>query len=502
MPNNITHAFILALCVAGLAAAQPGDASLSEQVRVLREQVAEQQRQIEQLRIMMEELKRELASLAKPGPTPVEAAKPAPAAPQAPLSTAELDRQLKEVSRGLAGFRFSGDFRYRFDVQARSGNELASPLQNVRSRYRLRLNVDKELERRFNFHMQLSTGPYNNQITNDQDMAAMAVKHPFSIAEAYVDFHPTQSFSMRGGRMEEVFADHMRFLWDDDVRFNGFHQIVKVPLASGALGFHRLELRAGEYILSNPAVYVLPESSPFVQAGYQPGQKVRDANLFHPGFILDGGLGPRWGHRLTGDISIYRNPGQIQLSSTAAGFPVVVNNGIGLQLSGPLGSTGNATASPGGAMYNAPNFQIVRMAYRLERKGIELWGREVPLWLDFQASRNVGTSRLRDAVMASANLGEVRAFGDMRFLYQFAIKDANAMISQFTDDDLGTGSGVNIRVHALRFDLGLTRSLQWQNLLFIQGQRRGTNPAERFFVPLPRGANSTFRYLGQLAFSF
>ena len=76
------------------------------------------------------------------------------------------------------------------------------------------------------------------------------------------------------------------------------------------------------------------------------------------------------------------------------------------------------------------------------------------------------------------------------------------MISQFTDDDLGTGTGVNIAVHAVRFDLGLTRFLQWQNLLFIQHERRPNNPAELFFVPLQQGANATFRYLGQLAFTF
>ena len=76
------------------------------------------------------------------------------------------------------------------------------------------------------------------------------------------------------------------------------------------------------------------------------------------------------------------------------------------------------------------------------------------------------------------------------------------MISQFTDDDLGTGSGVNIAVHAIRFDLGLTRFLQWQNLFFIQNARRGNNPGEFFFVPLRRGANTTYRYLGQLAFTF
>lgn len=503
MFTHITLALTLLLAAGGLAAApsEPQDGqenSLPAEVQLLREQVAAQQKQIEQLRLMIEAQQVALASLVQP-----RTSADAPAAVPAPApAVEELDARVKELSRGLAGFRFSGDFRYRLDVQARSGNEAAPPLQNVRSRYRVRLNIDKDLDRRFGFHMQLSTGHYTVQTTNDQDMAPMAVKQPLSVAEAYMDFHPSPSFAIRGGRMEEVFADDMRFLWDNDVRFNGFHQIVRVPLGSGALGFQRLELRAGEYILSNPAVYVLPASSPYVDAGYQVGRKVRDANLFHPGFLLHGEFGARWGHHFTGDISIYRNPNEIQLSSTSSGFPVVVSPVIGLQLSGPIPTTGNATTSPGGAMYYAPNFQIVRMAYRLERKGVMLRGREAPVWLDFQASRNVGTGKLRDAVMASANLGAIRAFGDVRFLYQFAIKDANSLISQFTDDDLGTGSGVNIWVHGLRFDLGLTRRLQWQNLLYIQGQRRASNPSESFFVPLPRGANDTFRYLSQLEFSF
>jgi hypothetical protein len=104
--------------------------------------------------------------------------------------------------------------------------------------------------------------------------------------------------------------------------------------------------------------------------------------------------------------------------------------------------------------------------------------------------------------MASANLGAVRRAGDVRLLYQFAIKDANSMISQFTDDDLGTGSGVNIAVHAARVDIGLTGFLQWQNLVFFQRQRRASNPDEWFFVPLGRGANQTTRFLSQLAFTF
>ncbi len=425
----------------------------------------------------------------------------------------DLGKKVDGALKNLGGFKFSGDFRFRADAQLRSSNAIAGPLQNLRSRYRLRLNVDKELDPRFRFRMQLSTGPLNNGLTNDQDFAGTVVKHPFSIAEAYVDFHPNSNFALRGGRMEEVFADSMRFLWDDDIRFNGFQQIVAIPVESNLLGIKSIELRGGEYIFSNPNVLILPApssdpskpsppTSAFVSAGFQPGKKVRDANLFHPGFVVKGDLRTGWSHQLTGDIQVYRNPNEIQLASLASGFPVLVSNGIGLTLSGPMTGTGNATTTPGGAIFSAPNFQIARAAYRLEHKGWKLGNREMLAYLDFQASRNIGTSRLRDAVMVSANAGTVKGFGDVRFLYQFAIKDANSLISQFTDDDLGTGTGVNIRVHAVRFDLGLTRFLQWQNLLFIQDERRPSNPNELFFVPLQRGANTTFRYLGQLAFTF
>jgi hypothetical protein len=232
------------------------------------------------------------------------------------------------------------------------------------------------------------------------------------------------------------------------------------------------------------------------------GEKVRDTLMFHPGLVIKGDLSNSWSHQLTSDVQIYRNANQIQLASLANGFPVLVSNALGIVLSGPLGGTGNATTTAGGAIYNAPHFQIARLAYRLENKGTKFGGHELPWWLDLQVVRNMGTSKLRDAVMASANLGVVRAPRDVRFLYQFAIKDANSLISQFTDDDLGTGSGVNIAVHAFRFDLGLTRFLQWQNLFFLQNERRASNPAEQLFVPLQRGARTTFRYLGQLNFIF
>ncbi|MBI1956458.1 MAG: putative porin [Acidobacteria bacterium] len=486
-----------------------------EQIETLRLALAEQGRTLEQIRQSFRDKPVAAAPLpSAPAQTVLVAtvapglsqgslaAAPSPSSLQESAEVERLEKKINDLEKALGGFRLSGDFRFRLDAQLRSGNALAAPLQNVRSRYRFRLNLDKDLEERFRFHAQLSTGPLNNAITNDQDMAGIVAKHLFSIAEAHIEFRPNPHFSLLGGRMPETFADNMRFLWDDDVRFNGFAQRAAFPLDSSFLGFQQLELRVGEYFLSNPNIAVLPASSPFVGAGFPAGKKVRDAMLFHPGFLLRGTPATGWQQQIVGDIQIYRNPNQIQLASTPEGVPGLVSNTVGVALASPLGGTGNATTAPGGSTYWAANYLIFRLAYRLEREHLPLFGGQIPAWLDLQVARNVGTSRLRDAFMVSLNLGEVRGAGETRFLYQFAIKDANALVSQFTDDDLGTGSGVNIAVHGLRFDLGLAKFLQWQNLLFIQTERRPSNPRELFFVPLQRGTNPTFRYLGQLAFSF
>jgi hypothetical protein len=463
--------------------------AILEEVTALRNLVENQQRQIEELRAAIQP-----PSVAQPVPTSTlvqrETAQP----------IEDLTKKVETLSTNLNGFKFSGDFRLRADVQARTGNAVAPPLQNIRGRYRLRFNVDKDIDSKFRFHLQLSTGPYNVETTNDQDMAGLVVKDAFAIAEGYVDYKANSHISLRAGRMEEIFADNSRFLWDDDVRFNGFHQTVSVPLGSKA--FKTLEFRAAEYLLTNPNTPILAATSPFVSAGYVPGQKVRAANLFHDGFVLSGDLGDRWTHQATADIQLYRNQNQIQLASTAAGFPVVINNSVGFALSGPISAVGNATTTPGGAIYTATHYQIARVAYRLSNRGVKMGRRDMPFYFDFQVARNVGTSQLRDAMMATFNIGAIKQFGDVRFLYQYAIKDANSIIAQFTDDDLGTSSTTNIAVHGLRFDFGLTRTLQWQNLLFIQNAKSPNNPAQQFFVPVPQGANTTYRYLGQLAFTF
>jgi hypothetical protein len=476
------------------AFASDSDLSSPDIIEFLRRQLAAQKEQIDMLKSAIASQQQLLDHLTK-----VESKPPAS---ERMVTTSEPSKVLvTETStsvKNFHGFEFSGDFRWRFDLALRSGNTFANPLQNARERYRVRFNIDKEFDSKFKFHFQLSTGAYSNGLTNDQDFGGIA-KNPFAISEAYVDYHPNSRVSMRVGRMSEVFTDDdMRFLSDDNVRFTGTEQRLRIPLSRSFFGFNTLEFRSGEYILSNPAVTRVQPNSPYLTAGYTLGERVRDASLIHPGFILFGKVGLRWKTRFMGAIETYQNPNQIQLASTVAG-QALAGNPLGLTFSDPLNGSGNAVSAPGSALLAAKHYQIVHIGYNLEAR---LGVREVPFFIDLQASRNIGTGKYRDGLMASISLGGVKKFGDIRTMYQFGIKDANSMISQFTDDDFGTATGVNLAVHSFRFYLGLTKFLQFQNLFFIQNELRGNNPAEHFFVPLQRGAHTTYRYLGQFAFTF
>jgi hypothetical protein len=182
---------------------------------------------------------------------------------------------------------------------------------------------------------------------------------------------------------------------------------------------------------------------------------------------------------------------------------LLIQGGMGIALSGPVGGTGNATTTPGGAIYTAPSYQIARATYRLNWAGFKAGGREYPFVFNVQASRNVGVALPeRDAMLAALQVGRTAKRGDMAFYYVFGIKGANALISQFTDNDFGTGSGVNIRTHHLRFDYAINAKVTWQSLLYIQNELRNSGQFPNFFVPLNAFTPRQYRLQEQLVFRF
>jgi hypothetical protein len=90
----------------------------------------------------------------------------------------------------------------------------------------------------------------------------------------------------------------------------------------------------------------------------------------------------------------------------------------------------------------------------------------------------------------------------MAFLYVFSIKGANSIISQLTDDDLGTGTGVNLRAHYFKWELGLAKNITLQSLVFAQRELRNSGQFPNFFVPLGAFTPRQYRFQEQILFSF
>jgi uncharacterized coiled-coil protein SlyX len=497
---------------------KPND--LDHRVEALEEQLREQSEKLDKLMALVAEQQRVIAKLTPNDATPVTASRSTEVAsaatdspPSPPSGQPSVDDRIKKLDeqvRRIGPFRFSGDFRLRFDGIFRSAepNPPAgfAPLthqQNARMRYRLRFNFDTDINPKVSFHGQLATGPINNALTTDQDFASITTRHPFFISEAWIDYHPNKSTQLQGGRVLEIFADNSRFLFDDDIRFNGFNEKYVWSFKNNGFKASGLEFRAGQYILSNPNVAIVTAGSPLALAGDKVGSTGRAVNLFHQGLLLNQKFNDSWSSQAGGDVQIYRNPNQIQLASTTAGVPLIVQNGLGITLSGPLTGTGNATTTNGGAIYTARNFQIARVTYRLNWAGWKSGNRTYPVIFNIQAARNIGIGfPERDAWLASFQVGRVANRGDMSFLYVFSRKGANAMISQMTDDDLGTNTGVNLRTHHLRFDYGIARKISLQSLFYIQNELRSSGDFPNFFVPLNAFTPRQYRVQEQIVFSF
>jgi hypothetical protein len=248
---------------------------------------------------------------------------------------------------------------------------------------------------------------------------------------------------------------------------------------------------------------VIAPGSPLARADQVVGTAGRSANLFHQGLLANQTFNKRWSSQAGADVQIYRNPNQIQLASTADGVVLLVQPGLGLALSGPLTGTGNATTTPGGAIYTAPGFQILRLTYRLNNAGFTHGDHAFPISFNLQVARNIATGlNERDAMLAALQIGRITKRGDTSFLYVFSIKGANSLISQVTDDDLGTNSGVNIRTNHFRFEYGISRKVTFQSLFYFQHSLRNSGQFPNFFVPLGAFAPTSYRAQQQLVFSF
>ena len=503
------------------ASAQTKANSNVEELRAL---LASQQKQIEELRSALEEQKKAVEKLTAaqnadsrfalpnaqklgevattspvlpPGPSAV-AAPSATGAPDVDINV--LAKKVDHLSALLGGIKLGGDLRLRFDSTTRSANAVAGAAQNVRERYRFRLSAEKTFYAKDDspfviLHATLATGPINNALTMDNDFAASAQRGFISLWEAWGQMNLGKHVSFRAGRVNEPFEDGSQFLIDPDLRFDGANETFHFGKKNAFFDF-----KAGQFVLSNPNVQVLTASNAYATAGFPVGKKVPATAMFDQGFVVGGGT-KDWSQNLAVGIQLYTNPNTIALYSTSAGTSLI--NGVtGITLSGPLSGTGSATTTAGGPIFNAKDYTIFHLDYKTTFSKPKLGSQAFPVSLEGHFAHNMGTGLEANAWAGGIKLGQTKKLGEIAVGYMYFHKEANSLVSEYTDDDLGTVGGTNVGAHQFIFDVGLTKFMVWQNRVYVMDPLVNSNPAINFFVPFQAGMNNTLRVQSQFLFTF
>ena len=152
----------------------------SNETEQLKQKVEEQGKQIEALQQQLARIERALAGTAAVAEGPAQPRVTSAVFVEPALARASVVAPQAATPPQVAGFRFGADFRFRYDASVRSASETITGLQNMRQRYRLRFNVDRDAGTDLSMHFQLTTGAVNNGITLDQDFAGGITRHPMS----------------------------------------------------------------------------------------------------------------------------------------------------------------------------------------------------------------------------------------------------------------------------------------------------------------------------------
>jgi len=390
---------------------------------------------------------------------------------------------------------WNGEFRLYFDSLRRPASSESAPLANTRGRYLFALGMQTALAPTVDLRARLSTGPANNPLTDIQDFGGGASKHPISIDEAFIDVHPgSNRVRLQAGRVDNPFNDRSRFVYDTDTRFNGATEVA--GRSRNGLGFSRLQVLAGQYILTNPNVPVIAAGSPstasnatasqaLLATGLSAGQAAPSSALFQQGVVLEHRRSTNTMQRLTVDLTLIRQPNQLQLMSEPGGL-FLVSTSTGLTPSSALPSLGNGTTTPGGGQFTASGFHIAHVGYLLEQRRFSVAGRTLPLTVDTQFARNLKAAFANDALMASVSLGDASP-RRARVAYAFFRKEANSLLGQLTENDIAVSSSVNMAGHFARVEFGLARNIVAAANVSLNTFLADSDPERHFYVPFGRG---------------
>jgi hypothetical protein len=227
-------------------------------LQALKDALAAQQKQIEQLQRALAERDRTVqattqgsqASEAPRGET-ARYVSPAPTPPQNPnteqtaqgselaqgVEAGSSDQRIRNLERqikGLGPISFSGDVRLR--AEPFFGGPTDGSLDRMRGRIRARFNATADLGSQFRTGITLATGDINDPVSTNQNLTGFYSRKIMALDQAFVQFKPKEfkPLTLIGGKFGYPWYN-TELTWDKDLNPEGAAQSLVFPLNTPVL---------------------------------------------------------------------------------------------------------------------------------------------------------------------------------------------------------------------------------------------------------------------------
>jgi len=434
----------------------------SDEVTLLKQQLALQQKQIERLSLALEDQKRmleqvlqnsqastqqapnlgQVASLQREVPrgqaeSQTQAATlalPAARAGGADPVTQEqmqgftkkvdqLEKSVGSIGKGLGNFNMSGDVRVRYENFIQDQTQTRN-----RQRIRARLNLKGKISDDMFGGISVASGDLNDPISTNQTLTSFYQRKTIGIDQAYLTINPKafRALTVTGGK--QVYPWYRTQLtFDSDLNPEGFSEALSLNSKS---------------FLKN--VTVMGFQLPFNEVG-----SGRDGALYGGQLQLKFNAGEKGTFELYGGGIKFSRPDSIAVAQSKGTVANSLTNTV------VKDANGNVTGYAGQFLYfNA----AVRAGYKMAPR----WPFNVGL--DFVQNTQAATDQ-RKGYLAEASIGQEVNPKDVKFGYQYYRIEKDAVISAFNFSDLRTATNVQNHVFFVGYQIIKNVSGEWTYLL-------------------------------------
>lgn len=323
--------------------------------------------------------------------------------------------------------KLGGDFRLRYEYKQDKGT-----VETNRPRFRLRLNIDDQVNDKIKVGVTLATGTSSAGSSatrsNNQTFQDEFAKKQFVIDKAFVDYSPKDWVDIIGGKMANPIWEPMSFVWDPDITPEGAAVKMKGKVNSSLDWFANM----GLFSLHDTGGQHQP-----VMAVLQPGVEFK----------------PMSKTSIKADVNYYE---YWNVKGNTVFAAAAKNTGVDNTL---IGSGASATYRYN---YNAVNPTIqIGFDDPLERLGMDMPKPfDIPYLSMFGSFlHNVDVSKGGNAYIAGLMIGDkkIAKFGDWQFNYAYKVLEKDSILDFLPDDDF-YGGQTNTRGNEYFFEFGLGKN--------------------------------------------